>query len=1134
MTSFASIISVLKQPRFFFLLLTVGGLAAQSTAAGTWNRQETDDEAATFFDDSYVHDLYIRFDNADWYTVLYNSHANDAEDPYFPADFECDGIVIENVGVRFKGNSSFRGSGVKKSLKIDFDEYDEDNAELNFYGLKKLNLNNNTNDPTMLHEKLFLDFASNFLAGVGRAVHTNVYINGELWGLYTAVEQIDKTFVQSRFGSDEDGNLYKGEASDDLDNPQGSFGSDLTWLGDDETAYDDFYQLKTNETAYDYSGLVEFIDVLNNTPTADLPESIEPLLDVDDALAGMALNNLFANLDSYSGSAHNYYLYERDDTGRFTHIPWDVNESFGTFNQFTSPGQDMARLSPLWLPAAMGRPGQTSSESRPLMENLWAVDSYRQAYLRDLAEMLRNGFDAASATIRINELADLIRDDVYADPNKPYTTAAFEVNLTTDIQSGRTIPGLLSLVEERSTYLDAALDAYASKSDLALNELMAVNTTTVQDESGDFDPWVEIINPGPGLIEVTGLYLTDDAENLTKWALPSVDLDDGEYLTLWLDGEAGEGNNHVSFSLSATGGTLELTDGVTVLDSITYPALNANSSLARVPDAVGDFMVTDRPTFASANLAPLVSNEAVEVTINEFMADNDSIIEDPDEAGAFEDWIELYNSGTEVIDLSGMFLTDDATDPTQWQFAEGTTIAAGGFLLIWADGDTDQGANHTSFKLSAGGETIALFHTDGTTLIDLVEFGEQETDVSMGRSPDGSEIFVTLSTPTPGAVSGGAIDSNIAPTANTSGPYTGGIDAAIPVDGSASTDADGTIELYEWDLDYDGEYDDATGVTAIFTQSTAGIHIIGLRVTDNDGNTGTGTAGVTISDGDAGEIQESEGIVNLSVRAYAGNGAEALILGFVVEGTHQNSILVRGVGPGLTAFGVDGAMEDPGLDLYLHAEGTSTLLGEIDDWSDAANSTEVVDTTEQVGAFPLAEGSKDVALHATLLTGVYTTHIAPSSGSGGFVLAELYSVGSTGSAHLVNASAGASIGAGDQILIAGIVITGDEPVTVLIRGIGPALESFGVSGALVDPKLELYESTTVEGETSDVLYASNDNWIDDAAQASAVAAVGGFELPSGSKDATLLLTLEPGVYTAHLSGVDGTSGIALVEIYEVL
>ncbi len=179
------------------------------------------DESDTFFDDSYVHEIYLTFDDADygttgWYDTLYDSHANDPDDPYFPAGFSGDGVTIDTVGVRFKGNSSFSANGIKKSFKIDFDEYDEDNDELVFYDLKKLNLNNGFKDPTMLREKLFLDFAGDFVAAP-RAVHTKVYVNGEYYGLYTAVEQVDKTFVQNRFGDDEDGNLFKGAASDEAD-----------------------------------------------------------------------------------------------------------------------------------------------------------------------------------------------------------------------------------------------------------------------------------------------------------------------------------------------------------------------------------------------------------------------------------------------------------------------------------------------------------------------------------------------------------------------------------------------------------------------------------------------------------------------------------------------------------------------------------------------------------------------------------------------------------------------------------------------------------------------------------------------------------------------------------------------------
>lgn len=753
-----SLMQVTKVVALPVIALTNGSLVAQTD---NWIHSEVTDEAAAFFDDTYVHEIRITFDadgftGDDWYDILFDSHDSDLEDPYFIANFSADGVTIENVGVRFKGNSSFDADGYKKSFKIDFDEFAVDGEEKDFFGLAKLNLNTNYNDPSQMREKLFMDFASNFVEGIGRTVYTNVYVNDELIGLFSAVEQIDKTFVQSRFGSSEDGNLYKGAAGEDADadDPQSDFGSDLTWLGDDLTLYDARYQLKTNETAYDYTQLEEFIDVLNNIDSENLPAALEPLLDVSDTLANMALNNLFSNLDSYMGSAHNYYIYDRDDTGQFTHILWDENESFGTFTLFTDTGDDLERLDPFWLPVSTsdGPPhlATTEQEPRPLMENLWAVDEYKQDYLRDLAQMLRGGFDEASALVRINQLAALIEDHVDADPNKQFTTAQFETNLTGDVSTGRSsIFGLSSFIANKASYLNDELDDYATTSDLAINELMAANLSTVQDSAGDFDPWVEIYNIGPGEVSTNGLYLTDDVNDLDKWELPSSDLDDGEFLTIWVDGETGEGNDHASFELNAAGGTLLLTDGSNVIDTYAYEAASDDVSLARFPDGYGEWASTDIPSFGSENTEGSIQD--VEIFINEVMADNETTIEDPDEAESYEDWIELYNAEDEAVDLSGMYLTDDAEDPTQWQIAEGTTIEAGGFLIIWADKDEEQGDNHASFKLSSNGETLLLYHIDGATPVDSFEFGEHQSDVSYGRYVDGSDTFHVMLTPTPGA-----------------------------------------------------------------------------------------------------------------------------------------------------------------------------------------------------------------------------------------------------------------------------------------------------------------------------------------------------------------------------------------------
>ena len=718
------------------------------------------DDADVFFDDSRVHEIRIYFENSDWYTILYNSHDDDPDDPYFPARFEYGDTVLDPVGVRFKGNSSFSINTVKKSFKIDFNIYDD---SMTFLDLKKLNLNNSFKDPSMLREKIFLDFARNFVPAM-RVVHCNLYVNDVLWGLYTAVEQVDKTFCQTWFGDDEDGNLFKGAASDTMGS-QDDFGSDLTWLGEDPDPYYEQYQLKTNEVENDYSQLIEFINILNNSSTAALPDLLEPVFDVPNALMGLALNNLFVNLDAYNGSAHNYYVYDRDDTGRFTHLHWDTNESFGRFLMFVSHSVNPLEMDPFWLPSPTGPPPQ-EEQDRPLMENLWAIDSYNREYLRDLALMLRSGFDVTTMEQRIDELADIIRSDVYADGNKMYSNADFEQNLYYDIQAGpETMYGLRAFVATRGDYLRDRLDDFAEQTDIRLNEIMSMNTQTIQDESGDYDPWIELYNPGPGSVNLTGMRLSDDPGVPGKWTLPSVVLDPGDFQLLWIDGESSEGASHANFSLNASGGTLYLNiNGTEDVDTVTYPALLLDISYARLPDGFGIWETTDQASPGTANLP---SAPPVALFINELMADNDNTVEDPEEPGAYEDWFEIYNPGFEDVDISGMYLTDDLDDPTQFLIPEGVIVPAAGYLLFWADDDTDQGTTHTNFKLSADGEAIGLFDTDthGNRQVDAVVFGVQSTDVSYGRCPDGAEIWEILDVASPG-------DSNcqIVPTATPAPP----------------------------------------------------------------------------------------------------------------------------------------------------------------------------------------------------------------------------------------------------------------------------------------------------------------------------------------------------------------------------
>ena len=709
------------------------------------------DQAATFFDDTKVREVHLTFADASWYQTLYDAHANDATDPYFPAKFESEGIVLEKVGVRFKGNSSFRVNGVKKSFKIDFNEYSDD---LTFLGLKKLNLNNLSLSPDFMREKLFLDFAGKYLAAM-RAVHVRLYVNGALYGLYMGVEQPDKTMMKSRFGDAEDGNLYEA----------GESNADLTYLGTNPSSYASLYELKTNETANDYSGLIELLNVLNNTATASLPAEIEPICDVGNMLTGLALDNLFSNVDSYIGSASEFYLYDRTSDGRFVRIHWDLNESFGTTGDGSPTVSNPMAMDPFWLPSSSsgGGPGGGGAPggswgSRPLASKLWAVDAYKRAYLRMLARFLREGFDPATMTARVNQLAALIRDDVKADPNKLYTTAQFENALTSQTGSGQVpIYGLGQFVSGRYASLRATLNGYALASDVRLNELVTVNAGTYRDSAGDADPWLEIHNLGPGPVTLTGFTLTDDPATPKKWTLPSRTIADGGFLVLWLDGESGEGDDHASFRPSSAGGTLSLyvtaNGTTTLLDTVTYPALVWGQGLIRTGESGSTWSATGSPTPGATNAStPTSSTAGAELLrINEIMANNDGTIVDPDEPGAYEDWIEIYNPGSGAVDMSGLFLTDDLASPTKWQVPSGVTIPAGGYLLFWADGETAQGSTHANFKLSADGEAAGLTASDGKTVIDSVTFGAQGLDVAYGRYPNATGSFMRLSPATPGA-----------------------------------------------------------------------------------------------------------------------------------------------------------------------------------------------------------------------------------------------------------------------------------------------------------------------------------------------------------------------------------------------
>lgn len=267
--------------------------------------------------------------------------------------------------------------------------------------------------------------------------------------------------------------------------------------------------------------------------------------------------------------------------------------------------------------------------------------------------------------------------------------------------------------------------------------------------------------------------------------------------------------------------------------------------------------------------------------------------------------------------------------------------------------------------------------------------------------------------------------------------------------------------------------------------------------------------------------QQASRITNISTRSLAGNADRTLVAGFVVSGTGNKPLLVRAVGPTLANFGVGNPLADPNLNIMRGATSVATN----NDWGNAAPLAALA---AQVGAFPLTPGSRDSAVQLSLAPGTYTAVVGGGTATLGSALIEIYDADTAhpATSRVTNISTRGQVGAGDA-LIAGFVITGDVRKRLLIRAVGPTLSSFGLTGLLADPRIEVMSGTTA--------IATNNDWTETASVSQVTTTspiVGAFPLNAGSRDAALVLQLAPGSYTVQVSGAGTSTGTVLVEIYD--
>jgi hypothetical protein len=318
--------------------------------------------------------------------------ANSSSDYEYTARFiyeSSNGIdTVENVGFRIRGNTS--RNAAKKSFKVSFNTYSPGRKWEN---LDKLNLNGEHNDVSILRTQLSNMVLRNAGVPSSRTSYVKLYINNEYKGLYINVEHIDEEFLQRRFINDDSGNLYKC-----------FYGSNLTYLGTNKNNYKNTYELQTNKAVDDYTGLIHFVDVLNNTSSANFACAINEVFDVDMYLKTLACEVLMGHWDGYSYNQNNFYLYQRPSDGKFVFIEYDMDNTFGV-DWFSINWAN--RNIYTW-----------STGNRPLYTKIMAVPYYKERFTFYVDSFVNSFYNYNTLIPQIEQIQTLITPAALADNYK--------------------------------------------------------------------------------------------------------------------------------------------------------------------------------------------------------------------------------------------------------------------------------------------------------------------------------------------------------------------------------------------------------------------------------------------------------------------------------------------------------------------------------------------------------------------------------------------------------------------------------------------------------------------------------------------------------------------------------------------
>ena len=640
----------------------------------------------SFYDQATIQTIEIFFAQSNWDAVL-DEQAQTTEDYTIADSVRVNGTTFEQVGVKYKGNSSYNANNVKNPFHIELDHV----LEQDYQHYTDIKLGNGFSDPSYVREALSYDVLKNYM-DCPLSNFANVYVNGNFLGLYSNDEAINKHFLGNHYFSAES-EFFKcnpvGGAG-----PGGNGNPDLTWLGADSSLYQSRYELKSD---FGWDELVRLIDTLNNNSTG-----LENVLDIDRAIWMLAYNNVMVNLDSYSGQfKQNYYLY-KDLNGRWVPTIWDLNMSFGGFPGNNLSVSGMQNMSPLF----------SNDSAHPLIQKVLSNARYKKMYIAHMRTIADEMFGSGLYLDRADFFRAVINSAVQGDPNGFYTFSQFQNSITTNTTSGgggpgggQSVPGIQVLMDARNTYLQ-------STNEFSLQPPVISNVQPLA-APASFNAEASIQATVSGATAVFLGYRTQHAQRFYRKTM----FDDGMHN----DGGAADGVFGASFYIEGT------------QPEFYVWAENDNAGAFSPARAEHEFYTVEVAS------QPLTAGTVV---INEILTSN-SIQED--EYGQSNDWIELFNTSSNVIDLGGAYLSDSIDNPLRWAFRPGTLIAPGEYLMVWADDDEEQWFHHTNFNLSSTGETILLSDSQGV-VIDQIAYPLQTQNTSYGRYPNGSGPWTYMNT----------------------------------------------------------------------------------------------------------------------------------------------------------------------------------------------------------------------------------------------------------------------------------------------------------------------------------------------------------------------------------------------------